>query len=729
MRAVVVLARRGWQQSGMTDAGGVLVAHGLPFGIYTVRVTAQGFHSSVTSLDLHSTLPLYRMVSLQVAAVSTRVEVKSVRPETEALGAPSLLRGQALAEAPLGQPGRTLLDAIAAQPGWLLEANGVLHPRGAEYGTQFLVDGIPLDENRSPAFAPPLGNVSADSVTVLTAAYPAEYGRKLDGVVAVASTIVTHPGVHGAADLGGASFDTQSGGMSGQWQRGPTTLSAALQGGRTQRYLDPPVIENYTNHGADHALQLGIAQELARGYVRAAYREGSAAFQVPNQRQQETAGQRQRRKNDERAISLEGQWLLTPRLLAATHFSLRSLRATLASNAQSTPLDLAQVRQRREGYLQGSLAAHGRTQDLQAGADVVWGVVRENFAFRVTDPTVFAPSVPDHFQFRDRARDLEPGFYLEDRWHHGPWVLSAGARWDDYHLRVHEHAISPRLALARAWPSIGLGLHASYDRVFETPAAENLLLASSPAAERLSPGALLLPVPPSRGNFWQWGLSQMAGRHVQVEADLFLRELRHFADDDPLLGTSISLPIAFSRARIRGLEGSVELPGWGAWSGGINYSYQLGVARLPLTGGLFLEPAEALQQPGVWLPISQDQRQTARARVRRELGTMSWVSLAAQFNSGLPVELGDASPVALAAAYGQAVLDRVNFARGRVRPQLTFDASVGRRLWERRGVTGRLQLDVRNLTNQVNLINFAGLLSGTALGVSRQAGLQLRVAF
>jgi hypothetical protein len=47
-------------------------------------------------------------------------------------------------------PGRSLQDLINSQPGWTYEGNAVLHPRGTEYQTQFVVDGIPLTDNRSP---------------------------------------------------------------------------------------------------------------------------------------------------------------------------------------------------------------------------------------------------------------------------------------------------------------------------------------------------------------------------------------------------------------------------------------------------------------------------------------------------------------------------------------------------------------------------------------------------
>jgi len=54
-----------------------------------------------------------------------------------------------------------------------------------------------------------------------------------------------------------------------------------------------------------------------------------------------------------------------------------------------------------------------------------------------------------------------------------------GIRLDHYDFNVSEWAASPRLGVSRFVSSWNLLLHASYDRVFQTPALENLLLASS----------------------------------------------------------------------------------------------------------------------------------------------------------------------------------------------------------------------------------------------------------
>ena len=103
-------------------------------------------------------------------------------------------------------PGRSIQDLVNTQPGWLYEGNAVLHPRGSEYQTQFVVDGIPLTDNRSPSFGPEIGANDVDSMTIFTAGFPAEYGRKMGGVVEVNTLRDPQPGFHGQFVFSGGSF-------------------------------------------------------------------------------------------------------------------------------------------------------------------------------------------------------------------------------------------------------------------------------------------------------------------------------------------------------------------------------------------------------------------------------------------------------------------------------------------------------------------------------------------
>jgi hypothetical protein len=104
------------------------------------------------------------------------------------------------------------------------------------------------------------------------------------------------------------------------------------------------------------------------------------------------------------------------------------------------------------------------------------------------------------------------------------------------------------------------------------------------------------------------------------------------------------------------------------------------------------------------------------------------VAIGGTYDSGLPIDFSGTYQQA-AEQYGQAILDRVNFSDYRPFPLVSLDASVGVifRRSERRPV--RLQIDGRNLTNEINVIDFAGLFSGTAIATSRAVTARLQFGF
>ena len=323
--------------------------------------------------------------------------------------------------------------------------------------------------------------------------------------------------------------------------------------------------------------------------------------------------------------------------------------------------------------------------------------------------------------------------FIQDLIRLGPWTVSAGLRWDHYQLLTNQNAVSPRLSVARYFSSANLVLHASYDRAFQTPAFENILLSSSPTIESLNPNVLRLPVKPSLGNYYEVGLTKSFADKFKLDANIFRRDSSDFADDDLLLNTAVAFPIAFRKAEIYGAEGKLDLPHWHGFSGFVSYSYIVGLAYLPVTGGLFLgsDATNALTQTNGRFPDSQDQRNTLHARLRYQLHPRAWIALGGEYGSGLPAVVDD-TPQAIQEAiaeYGQAIVDRVNFARDRVRPNLSIDASAGVELWKHDQAALRLQADVQNLNNRLNLINFAGLFSGNAVAPPRSYFLRLAATF
>lgn len=308
--------------------------------------------------------------------------------------------------------------------------------------------------------------------------------------------------------------------------------------------------------------------------------------------------------------------------------------------------------------------------------------------------------------------------------------MAAGLRWDNYELLVDQNAFSPRLAVSRYFSHARTVAHVSYDRVFQTPAFENILLSSSPQVVSLDPEVLRLPVLPSHGNYYEAGLTNDLFGKVRLDTNYFLRRFDNFADDNPLLDTAISFPIAFRKASIYGAEGKIDVPEWRNLSGYFSYSYMVASAYLPVTGGLFLGVAasQALSQTSGRLWVSQDQRNTIRTRWIRHLSHGLWAGAGAQYGSGLPVEFSGTEQQAIA-QYGQALVNRVNFSRGRVKPSMAIDASAGIHILRRDRTTLSVQADGENLNNRINLINFAGLFSGNAVAPPRSYGLRLTLDF
>ncbi|MGH9668258.1 MAG: TonB-dependent receptor domain-containing protein, partial [Bryobacteraceae bacterium] len=408
-------------------------------------------------------------------------------------------------------------------------------------------------------------------------------------------------------------------------------------------------------------------------------------------------------------------------LLLNIRAAVEDLSANLWSNTLATPIVASQQRGFRRSYLSGTLAEHAGRHDLKIGGDAYYAPVSEALQYQIANPAYFDEGTPLSFDFRDRRLDREQSLFAQDSMRLGNITLSAGLRWDHYSLVVKDNAWSPRLGFAYYVPKADLLLRFSYDRAFLTPAMENLLLASSAQVDSLDPQVLRIPVRPSRGDFIETGFSKGIHGKMRLDATFYRRTFADYADDDVFLNTGIGFPTAFQDADIRGVDVKLSLPRWGRFSGFLSYSNLLGVARLPVAGGLFLgDDAQGVLGINTRFPITQDQRSTARARLRYQIHKRLWAAAVAEYGSGLPVELGDGVDIGdLVTQYGQRIVERVNFSAGRVRPNFSLDLSAGADLWKHEQKALRLEAQVENVANRLNVIDFAGVFSGTAIAPPR----------
>jgi outer membrane cobalamin receptor len=730
----LVSKANGFRRVFLATPDGHYIAQDLPFGIYRLSLQADGFAPWSDLVEIRSEVPVHVVVTLGVAPVTTQVQVNDAATLVDPYGTGTLysIGRQAIGEQTAAQSGRDLLDLVAEQPGWLLEANGVLHPRGSEYDVQFVVDGLPLTQNRSPAFAPASEADDVESLHVLTASFPAEYGRKLGGIVEVTTEKDVLAGWHGRFDAGGGSFSTVNGAAGVSYARGANRFSVSSDGFHTDRYLDPPVLANYTNRGNAAGYLASYERDFsASDRLRVSITHNIVRFLVPNELVQQAAGQRQDIANSETSGQIYFQHAISPDLFLSFAGSVRDSSATLTSNLQATPVIVSQDRGYREGYVRADLAGHHGSHDWKVGADSIFSPVHEALQYTITDPRQFDPGTQLNFKFPyQRKWDVEPSIYAQDQWRLDRWNISAGLRFDHYGFVVQESAWSPRFGISRFVPSLNLLLHASYDRAFQTPAIENLLLASSPLLDAISPSVLRLPVRPGRGNFYEWGITKAILGKLRLDANVFRRDFRQYSDDDVLLDTGVSFPIAFSKARIFGEELRMGVPQWGRFSGYLSYANQSGIGQGPITGGLFLgsDAANRLTDTSKFA-VTQDQRNTLRTRVRFQAPRRIWMAMGAQYGSGLPADIGGADLGSLLAAFGPQILSRVDLGRGRVRPNFSLDLGAGAEVYRKEQRSAVLQMEVANLTNRLNVINFASLFSGTAVAPPRSVSARLKLTF
>jgi hypothetical protein len=711
-----------------TDASGEVRLQRLSLGVYGLFVERTGFARFEETVEIRSAVPQQKTVALRLGTIASEVTISDTAPLLDS-GQPSLVlqAGREQLDETLGTTlGRSTTDVITTMPGWLLEANAVLHPRGSEYDTQYVIDGMPLYDNRSIAFAPAFENDEFEAVNIFTAGLPAEYGRRLGGVIALDTRRAGNTRSSGDLRYQAGSFGTQAGSFSQQFRSGRATMALGAHGGKTDRYLDPPSLENFTNKGSATGFNArldwdGTEKERLALYVRS----NRTNFLVPNDLEQQAAGQRQDRRTSETGVQAHYQRIFSSRTIATVRGMFRDLTARLWSNPESTPVYVDQNRGFREGAISGAVTMENNRHTLKFGGDLRFNNLHEKFM--LAEPG----ELPEFdIEFDDEETSTETSLFVQDHIRFENFSAHAGIRFDSYRMLIDDDAFSPRVALSYYIPKVDLQLRASYDRIFQPPPSENLLLSSAAAGLGIDEVEDVIPVPASRAHFFEIGFRKPILNIFRLDVSHYWRTFRNSIDDDVFLNTGLSFPVTWDTARIEGTEVRLELPRWRWLSSWVSYSNMTGHAGSPITGGLFIEGSDAdeLRDIVVHFPITQDQRNTVAAQARVQPHRRAWFSGGIRYGSGLPVELEEDDDEEVQ-PISQEILERVDFERGRVRPNFSLDLSAGFRLWERELRSLVVQFDVRNVTDRLNVINYSGLFSGTALAPARQFTFQTRLHY
>jgi outer membrane receptor protein involved in Fe transport len=511
-------------------------------------------------------------------------------------------------------------------------------------------------------------------------------------------------------------------------------------GERSGRFLDPVDPGDLHNDGHTWATRSEVSwRPSPRDTVVAQGGYGEARFDVPNDEEQNEAGQDQRQRNDDGQASLS--WLRAASADTTFQVALygRWTRADLSSSLFDTPLQTDAARRLDRRGLLGRVTQERGRHRLTAGLELARLRLDEGFTFAVTNPEqgeeadlseaalAFTPDTPFHFEGTVHRAQLS--LFVQDSWRASDRLtLDGGLRFDATELLARERRLSPRLGLAfRLSDSARLRLSAN--RFFQPPQSEWLLLSASPEARELSPFAETGGgAPPQAERQWAYeaGLDTWLFGRLRLDAAIWHRQVTNFLDPNVFFGTTIVFPNSVARGRATGVDLRLELPPRRGVSAFLAYTYSRVTQFGPINGGLFLEDEILEIGPGTQFTPDHDIPHVATFSLRydaptgRVAGTVS-----GRYQSGPPLEVSDDELDELAERPGSDLVDRE---AGRVEPYFVLDASLSVRLVRTRRIEMRAALAGRNLTNERFAFNFGNPFSGTHFGPPRTWSLGLHVA-
>ena len=747
----------GYQQTVQTDAQGVYKLVNIPFNSYTLRAEGQGFQAAEQHVDLESVVPLNMDFTLAVGATTETVTVEAGEDhgEHDTVSSDTDI-SQTIIERQAGAaPSRGIEAIVASAPGFAPDDNGRLHPRGSESQVQYVVDGVPITDNLSAIFSTSLDARTLRTVEVMTGGIPAEFGDKLAGVINVNTRSGLETPTQGGLTLSGGSFSTGEIGADFSTRTKKFGFLTNLTATTSKRFLDPPTIDNFHNFGRTGKAFFRLDYQFdPYNSLRGTFFFGGSNFQVANRLEQEIAGQDQRQRLRDNSQYITYEHVFSPETFGQFSFYNRYGTAELTSNPLSTPVVAFQDRSLQNI---GGLAAISMTRashNIKFGGQFTRTLVREDFNFYPTEPfedfvteegviianPVNAFTAANPFIFGGRRSGRMFSAYIQDRFTlFRNFTVDVGLRYDNYRLVVQDDAFSPRVGFAYYIPRTQTVLRASYNHLFQTPPAENLLLASSAEAAALSPLAVIQgesgvqPIRPDKQHAFEAGVQQQLSRFFRLNMTVYQKRITNFGDKDQFFDTGIIFPITISSGRVTGEELRLESSDINGFRGFLSYANARAYGVTPINGGLFLgEAVESLNDPGLKFANDHDQRNSLQFQVsytHQRSGV--YAIFGGRHDSGYPTDVEPGTTLAgfIAEGFDPRFYNEIDFQRGRVRPRTVLNFSIGADLLRKERASLNLQFDIQNLTNELFLYNFESVFSGTHVGYPRLFSGRLALRF
>lgn len=745
----------GLKRETLSSAGGEARFSNLPFQTYDLILLHDGFAVERRPVNLRSNVPVELEIQLRVADQVVQIDVTGSTEtliDPESTGTRTEINAASFEKIPNSPAARGLEGVLLSMPGFAANANGAIHPRGAHNQMTFVVDGMPISDQLTGAFANAVDPSIVESLDLYTGNIPAEFGNKVSGV----AVVTTRTGLNSSRKFQGShqvafgQFDSLTSQTQFTGGTGRIGYFASFNAMKSNRFLDSVSLDNLHNGGnLQRAYTRLDYQATPRDILRFGMMSGRSSFQLANLRSQHANLQNQRQSLED--ISVSAAWLRTldSRSTVEVNSSFRNAFARLFPSPGDTPVTAHQARRLGTWNLNARYNRVAGRHTWRGGVDYQRFPLRENFSFAITSPDFndeasedFNPALLAHdltqggdwFRFSARNAGSLSFVFLQDTIRLGRFVVTLGLRYDAYRFLARGAQWQPRVGLAYHLKETGTVFRASYNRTYQTPPNENLLLANSREAESLAPpgirdalGGASFVIRPERQNVYELGLQQAIGRQISLNGTFYHKNSRDLQDNDNFLDTGIIFPTSLASSRVNGAEGRVNLFPGRRFSSTLSATHARVVVTPPFTGGLFLGSGavEALSA-GPFI-IDHDQRLSLHSNNVYNFTRSLWTSVSVRYDSGLVTNPSSAEDVSRDPDFND-MLPFVNLESDppRVNPRTLIDWAGGytrtsdtKKRWE-------VVAQVGNLTNRTALYNFQSIFVGTRVVSPRAASIRFR---
>jgi TonB dependent receptor/Carboxypeptidase regulatory-like domain/TonB-dependent Receptor Plug Domain len=626
-------ANSDWSQSAQTDDEGAFSFPAVPFGNYSITVTAAGFGTVKQSITLASDTSEVLHFMLALASVSQTAEVNSeisaAAPET--VTPTTLIDRDDIAHTPGADLTNSLTMITNFTPGAYM-THDMLHMRGG-HQTSWLIDGVPIpDTNIATSLAPRVNPRDIDDMEILRGSYNAQYGDRTYGMF----NILPKSGfdMNNTAELVttiGSFYQTDDqinfGGHTEKF-----AYYASLNGNRSNLGLETPVkqvlhdAENgyggFTSlmYNATPQDQLRFVGQLRRDYYQIPYDPDPDDYENV---QFDTSQLRDSELETDGYALFSWVHTFNPNATLTVSPFYHYNNSGYHSPLDDFPVATTAIFSTNYGGGQAVLDYHVPKNDLQVGIYSFAASQNELFNLVFNDGTL-----PANVHETDNVPGDDIALFADDKFTVTSWLtLIGGVRATHFSGAVTENFTYPRVGGTIKVPHLNWVFRAFWGRFYQPPP---LITLSGPLIGLCNVSdCSFAPLHGERDEEHQFGVT-IPIRGWSVDIDNFETRGVNFLDHNNIGESSVFIPVTVAESRIRGTELTLRSPRlWNRAQVHIAYSNQMAQAAGAFTGGLI-----TAGDPPDWSALDHDQRNTFNAGGFVNLPWDSFASTNVYYGSG-----------------------------------------------------------------------------------------------